>query len=135
MINNLLYINSQLQTKKSLKGMDKLAGYTELKSNLRELFVNPIQKLNAGINATVPNMILLYGPKGCGKSMMANAIQEETSCNVINIDISLNCKSNKKNGMISLRIIQQQEIKEIILIYLTIHKIIQKTMLDEHLKT
>ena len=88
-INNLLFINNKLQSKKSLKGMDKLAGYSDIKSNLRQIFVNPIKKLNAGINAEVPNMILLYGPKGCGKSMMANAIEEESECNVINIDISL----------------------------------------------
>lgn len=95
-INNLLFINNKLQSKKSLKGMDKLAGYSDIKSNLRQIFVNPIKKLNAGINAEVPNMILLYGPKGCGKSMMANAIEEETECNVINIDISLDTENDKK---------------------------------------
>lgn len=76
--------------------MDKLAGYSDIKSNLRQIFVNPIKKLSAGISAEVPNMILLYGPKGCGKSMMANAIEEETECNVINIDISLDTENDKK---------------------------------------
>lgn len=95
-INNLLFINNKSQNKKSLKGMDKLAGYSDIKSNLRQIFVNPIKKLNAGINAEIPNMILLYGPKGCGKSMMANAVEEETGCNIINIDISLDTEIDKK---------------------------------------
>ena len=95
-INNLLFINNKLQCKKSLNGMDKLAGYSDIKSNLRQIFVNPIKKLNAGINAEIPNMILLYGPKGCGKSMLANAVEEETKCNVINIDISLDTKLDEQ---------------------------------------
>ena len=42
-------------------------------------------------------MILLYGPKGCGKTLFSKAIADETKCNVINIELTLDNKQDFQN--------------------------------------
>ena len=59
----------------------KIAGYSNLKRILRDEFVNPVKdELFDGQERKVANCIALCGPTGCGKTVLAEAMANETSC-------------------------------------------------------
>lgn len=61
----------------------QVAGYHELKRDMKAKFVTPVteEMINGG-EQEVANSILLCGPTGCGKTMAAEAIANETYCHV-----------------------------------------------------
>ncbi len=96
-INNMLFINNKIQQRKDSFGFAKVAGYDDIKQYLQKILVKEVENFNVGKTYQLPNMILLYGPKGCGKSLIADALEEETGCNVINLNLSLDPLTDRKN--------------------------------------
>lgn len=62
-----------------------VAGYKKEKDYLRNHFADAIADERNGMDVTIPNSILLYGPTGCGKTAMAEALANETGCEVMTI--------------------------------------------------
>ncbi len=59
----------------------KIAGYSALKNDMKEVFILPVtQEVLDGGEKKVKNAILLAGPTGCGKTVAAEAIANETYC-------------------------------------------------------
>lgn len=70
----------------SVKWTD-VGGLEEVKQELREAVELPIKKPEAfkRLGITPPKGILLYGPPGCGKTLLARAIATESEANFISI--------------------------------------------------
>ena len=66
---------------------DQVGGLNEVKSVLSQNVIrtikNPMEFQKLGV--TPPSGLLLYGPPGCGKTLLANAIASESGANFINI--------------------------------------------------
>lgn len=84
-------ILSALSSINSATGLSKVVGYNQEKQFLINKIVTPIVKNQ---NNKIPNLLILYGPKGTGKTFIAQSIIEETGCNVINIENSLDTTVN-----------------------------------------
>ena len=70
---------------------EDVAGQGELVTELRQAVIIPLQKrhLFAGSDLmTAPKGVLLHGPPGCGKTMLAKATAREAGARFINLDIS-----------------------------------------------
>ena len=70
---------------------EDVAGQGELVSELRQAVIIPLQKrhLFAGSDLmTAPKGVLLHGPPGCGKTMLAKATAREAGARFINLDIA-----------------------------------------------
>ena len=70
---------------------EDVAGQGELVTELRQAVIAPLQKrhLFAGSDLmTPPKGVLLHGPPGCGKTMLAKATAKEAGARFINLDIS-----------------------------------------------
>ncbi len=80
---------------KNTKGTldEKIAGYSALKRDMKAKFVTPVtQEMLEGGEKQVANSILLCGPTGCGKTVAAEAIVDETYCHVDRITTDTNPK-------------------------------------------
>lgn len=60
------------------EGFDRVAGLEEVKSRLQSLVVNPLRSARAPLDN-----ILLHGPSGTGKSLVARAVAKEAGVNFI----------------------------------------------------
>jgi len=70
---------------------EDVAGQRELVAELRQTVILPLQKRNlfAGSDLmAAPKGVLLHGPPGCGKTMLAKATAREAKARFINLDIS-----------------------------------------------
>jgi len=90
----ILAVNQRIVHKLTPPNFNKIAGYSDIKQELTDSFIKPIKKFNAGKNVQLPNLILFYGPQGCGKTFFSNALVEETKCNVIELDL---CRNEDEN--------------------------------------
>ncbi len=96
-INNLILINKIQNSQKELPPMQRIAGYKEVISEINNSLLAPIRKIHSGKKATPPNVVMFYGPKGCGKTLIANSIEEESGCNIINLETTLDASQDLKN--------------------------------------
>lgn len=68
-----------------------IAGLDSLVTELRETVIVPIQKRKLFAKSglmSAPKGVLLHGPPGCGKTMVAKATAKEAGARFINLDIS-----------------------------------------------
>ncbi|ODQ64805.1 MSP1 putative membrane-spanning ATPase [Nadsonia fulvescens var. elongata DSM 6958] len=74
-------------------GFEDVGGLDDIIDELRESVLYPLTEpeLFSHFNALLqaPKGVLLYGPPGCGKTMMAKALAKESGANFINIKMSL----------------------------------------------
>jgi len=71
----------------SRAGWDRVAGYAAEKAFLQEMILWPLQNISrvAGMGINHPAGLLLTGPPGAGKTLMARSLAKESGCNVIEI--------------------------------------------------
>ena len=74
------------------KGFTRILGYQPQKDFLNEKLVRPLKT-----NGKTPNIILMYGPKGTGKTLFGKAVAYEGNANLINIDCSIFPEENLQN--------------------------------------
>lgn len=77
------------------KGLNRIIGYADLKSEVLTKIISPIKSGSDNI----PNLVVLYGTKGCGKTTLSKAIREECVCN----EQLLRCHSNSQKDLTSLK--------------------------------
>jgi len=85
-------IASQLVDPSTIKvNFEDVAGQADLVSELRQTVILPLQRrhLFAGSELmAAPKGVLLHGPPGCGKTMLAKATAREAAARFINLDIA-----------------------------------------------
>ena len=85
-------IASQLVDPSSIKvAFTDVAGQAELVTELRQTVILPLQKRHLFTGSDLmaaPKGVLLHGPPGCGKTMLAKATAREAEARFINLDIS-----------------------------------------------
>jgi ribosome biogenesis ATPase len=64
-----------------------IGALTNIREGLRMAIVEPIKypQLFARVGITKPSGVLLWGPPGCGKTLLAKAIASESHCNFISV--------------------------------------------------
>ncbi|XP_048379119.1 outer mitochondrial transmembrane helix translocase-like [Stegostoma tigrinum] len=88
-----LMIATHLVDPRTLKGVTwrDVAGLDEVITELQETVILPFQKRHLFRESKLfqpPKGVLLYGPPGCGKTLIAKAIANVTGCHFINMQAS-----------------------------------------------
>ncbi|KAJ8977397.1 hypothetical protein NQ317_013301 [Molorchus minor] len=71
---------------------EDIAGLESLIQELKETVILPIQRKELfadSLLTTAPKGVLLHGPPGCGKTLIAKATAKEAGTNFINLDLSI----------------------------------------------
>ncbi|KAM7200024.1 P-loop containing nucleoside triphosphate hydrolase protein [Naviculisporaceae sp. PSN 640] len=73
-------------------GFDNIGGLDEIIEELKEAIIYPLTMphlyAHGGPLLSAPSGVLLYGPPGCGKTMLAKAVAHESGASFINLHIS-----------------------------------------------
>ncbi|XP_023329010.1 ATPase family AAA domain-containing protein 1-B [Eurytemora carolleeae] len=87
-----LLIASQLVDPSTITvGFEDIAGLEQIVTELRQTVILPIQKRDLFCSSALmsaPKGVLLHGPPGCGKTMIAKATAREAGARFLNLDIS-----------------------------------------------
>ncbi|KAF2365554.1 ATPase AAA-type core [Trinorchestia longiramus] len=84
-------IASQLVVGQNLNvGWKDVAGLQSLIRELRQTVILPVQISSRHSSRLIkpPKGVLLHGPPGCGKTLLAKAVAKEAGCRFINLDVS-----------------------------------------------
>ena len=80
--------------KYSPQSLDDVVGLKDAIEDVNELIVFPLEhprlakKRKQEYGIEIPRFIMFYGPPGCGKTMIAEAISAQTGCDMYKMDIS-----------------------------------------------
>jgi len=73
-------------------GFDAIGGLEDIIEELKESIIYPLTMphlySHGGPLLSAPSGVLLYGPPGCGKTMLAKAVAHESGASFINLHIS-----------------------------------------------
>lgn len=73
-------------------GFDDIGGLEDIIEELKESIIYPLTMphlyRHGGALLAAPSGVLLYGPPGCGKTMLAKAVAHESGASFINLHIS-----------------------------------------------
>lgn len=73
-------------------GFDAIGGLEDIIEELKESIIYPLTMphlySHGGALLSAPSGVLLYGPPGCGKTMLAKAVARESGASFINLHIS-----------------------------------------------
>ena len=79
------------------KGFNRVYGYDDLKNFLfNEFIIKIMAKDKTSQKTNVPNAALFYGPTGCGKTLIAEALAQESLSEVVNIKYDISSKDFEK---------------------------------------
>ncbi|CAD6194489.1 unnamed protein product [Caenorhabditis auriculariae] len=69
---------------------DDIGGFSDLISELKDRVILPLQFATQSTSSLLspPKGILLYGPPGCGKTLLAKAVARAAGCRFINLQVS-----------------------------------------------
>lgn len=71
---------------------DKIGGLSATIQEIKETIILPLRRKDLFSECSLlqpPKGVLLHGPPGCGKTMIAKATAKEAGCRFINLDISI----------------------------------------------
>ena len=71
------------------KGFKRILGYRAQKSFLINKLINPIKN-----KQEIPSLVLMYGPKGTGKTLFSKAVAHEANAEYIKLDLMLDEQEN-----------------------------------------
>lgn len=71
------------------KGFKRILGYSPQKNFLINKLINPMKN-----KQEVPSMVLMYGPKGTGKTLFSRAVAHEANAEYIKLDLMLDEQEN-----------------------------------------
>lgn len=80
-----------------LVGFEQIAGYNQDKQILQTFFFRNIDREKEGKPAHIPNIFVFFGPTGNGKTVITQAIAEETGCVLKKVDSGLRISDKSRN--------------------------------------
>lgn len=91
----LLVINEsnnkkEINLNESLVDFESIGGLEKEISQLKDFFITPFEfgELYKKIGVKLSKGVILYGPGGCGKSLLANAVCHQSKCNYVELKIA-----------------------------------------------
>jgi len=78
----------------SPKSLDDVVGLSDSVEDIKDLIIYPLQNSEAAVGRRdeygieIPGFAMFFGPPGCGKTMLVEAIAAETGCDMYSLDLS-----------------------------------------------
>lgn len=97
------------------KGFGKIAGYTEQKEILLDIFAAPISLEKSHKKAEIPGGILFFGPHGNGKTTFAEAFASQLDCALVRVGPTDDFKKLKKEAELAKKLFEKDRTRTVIL--------------------
>ncbi|MBT3407313.1 ATP-binding protein [Candidatus Woesearchaeota archaeon] len=85
--NSIKYLDKEVNNKKGVKTFDDIGGLEELKDEIKLKIIEPLlhPEVFSAYGKKIGGGILMYGPPGCGKSLIAEATAGEANAHFIHV--------------------------------------------------